>query len=151
MTVSMHLFVCVIIWLQRIHISLKLSYRICTSWRVAIVFIMPTLHCRNFILVCLSGHLLLHLARVFRNCNCLWYSCVKVTGIKTYRGHSDVIWRWIPGSALAPLIARFMGAAWGPSGAWQDPGGPHVGPMNLAIWVRVWLACCLTAPSYYQN
>ena len=24
-----------------------------------------------------------------------------------------------------------MGPIWG----WQDPGGPHVGPMNLAIWV----------------
>ena len=25
-----------------------------------------------------------------------------------------------------------MGPIWG----WQDPGGPHVGPMNFAIWVR---------------
>ena len=24
-----------------------------------------------------------------------------------------------------------MGPIWG----WQDPGGPHVGPMNFAIWV----------------
>ena len=24
-----------------------------------------------------------------------------------------------------------MGPIWG----WQDPGGPHVGPMNLAFWV----------------
>ena len=28
------------------------------------------------------------------------------------------------------LIARFMGPTWGR----QDPGGPHVGPMNFAIW-----------------
>ena len=28
------------------------------------------------------------------------------------------------------LIARFMGPIWGR----QDPGGPHVGPMNFAIW-----------------
>ena len=27
-----------------------------------------------------------------------------------------------------------MGPTWGPSGAKQDPGGPHVGPMNFAIW-----------------
>ena len=34
-----------------------------------------------------------------------------------------------------------MGPTWGPSGAemgpiWgrQDPGGPHVGPMKIAIW-----------------
>ena len=24
-----------------------------------------------------------------------------------------------------------MGSIWG----WQDPGGPHVGPMSFAIWV----------------
>ena len=33
------------------------------------------------------------------------------------------------------LIARFMGANMGPIWGRQDPGGPHVGPMNLAIWV----------------
>ena len=32
------------------------------------------------------------------------------------------------------LIARFMGPTWGrPIWGRQDPGGPHVGPMNLAI------------------
>ena len=25
----------------------------------------------------------------------------------------------------------------GPTWVWQDPGGPHVGPMNLAIWVVI--------------
>ena len=30
-----------------------------------------------------------------------------------------------------PLITRFMGATWGR----QDPGGPHVGPMNFVILV----------------
>ena len=39
------------------------------------------------------------------------------------------------------LIALFMGPTWGPLGScrpiWvrQDPSGPHVGPMNFAIWV----------------
>ena len=28
------------------------------------------------------------------------------------------------------LIAKFMGPIWGR----KDPGGPHVDPMNLAIW-----------------
>ena len=28
------------------------------------------------------------------------------------------------------LVARFMGPTW----ERQGPGGPHVGPMNLAIW-----------------
>ena len=27
-----------------------------------------------------------------------------------------------------------MGSTWG----WQDPGGPHVGPMNFAIWESLW-------------
>ena len=31
------------------------------------------------------------------------------------------------------LIARYMGPIWGR----QDPGGPHVGPMNFAIWVNM--------------
>ena len=36
--------------------------------------------------------------------------------------------------SLPALIAIFMGPTWGPSGARQDPDGPHVGHMNLAIW-----------------
>ena len=32
------------------------------------------------------------------------------------------------------LIASFMGPTWGPSGGRKAPGGPHVGPMNFAIW-----------------
>ena len=37
---------------------------------------------------------------------------------------------WDPMLSQASLIARFMGPTWGR----QGPGGPHVGPMNLAIW-----------------
>ena len=48
---------------------------------------------------------------------------------------------WCPGSRpsmrLCTLIVRFMGPTWGPSGGWQDPGGPHVGPMNFPIWVSL--------------
>ena len=32
------------------------------------------------------------------------------------------------------LIAKVHGANMGPIWGRQDPGGPHVGPMNLAIW-----------------
>ena len=35
------------------------------------------------------------------------------------------------GLLTSTLIARFMGPIWGR----QGPGGPHVGPMNFAIWV----------------
>ena len=34
---------------------------------------------------------------------------------------------------ITAIITRFRGPTWGPPGA--DPGGHHVGPMNLAIWV----------------
>ena len=37
---------------------------------------------------------------------------------------------------LYTLIARFMGQH-GPIWGRQDPGGPHVGPMNIAIWVSM--------------
>ena len=29
---------------------------------------------------------------------------------------------------------KVLGANMGPTWGQQDPGGPHVGPMNLAIW-----------------
>ena len=31
--------------------------------------------------------------------------------------------------------SKVHGANMGPIGGWQGPGGPHVGPMNFAIWV----------------
>ena len=34
------------------------------------------------------------------------------------------------GPIMTSQLARFMGPTWGR----QDPGGPHVGPMNLALW-----------------
>ena len=41
------------------------------------------------------------------------------------------------------LIARFMGANMGPIWGRQDQGGPHVGPMNFAIWVAYFMFLCL--------
>ena len=38
------------------------------------------------------------------------------------------------------LIARFMGPTWVPSR--QDPGGPHVGPKNFAIWEMLLISAC---------
>ena len=34
---------------------------------------------------------------------------------------------------------KVRGANMGPIWGRQDPGGPHVGPMNFAIWVGDWL------------
>ena len=31
--------------------------------------------------------------------------------------------------------SKGQGPTWGPIWGGQDPGGPHVSPMNLAIWV----------------
>ena len=51
------------------------------------------------------------------------------------------------------LITRFMGPIWGR----QNPGGPHVGPMNLAFWIvtthyRVWsLYWIIMKHSLYLN
>ena len=51
------------------------------------------------------------------------------------------------------LITRFMGPIWGQ----QDPGGPHVGPMNLAIWVdmsnqrEVPLVQCNFLPNFWPK
>ena len=42
-----------------------------------------------------------------------------------YVGHENV-WGNIPDSKVH---GAYMGPTWG----WQDPGGPHVGPMNIAI------------------
>ena len=36
--------------------------------------------------------------------------------------------------------SKVHGAIMGPIWGRQDPGGPHVGPMNLAIWDRLWTA-----------
>ena len=42
-----------------------------------------------------------------------------------------IVWKvfWL-GFQVRPLKAMFMGSIWGR----QDPGGPHVSPMNFAIW-----------------
>ena len=34
--------------------------------------------------------------------------------------------------------SKVHGANMGPIWGRQDPGGPHVGPMNLVIWVHQW-------------
>ena len=36
-------------------------------------------------------------------------------------------WQYVPDS-------KVHGANMGPSWGWQDPAGPHVGPMNFDIW-----------------
>ena len=50
----------------------------------------------------------------------------------------------IPIINISSLIARFMRPIWGR----QDPGGPHVGPMNFAIWVGLISVFIMGTPTY---
>ena len=43
----------------------------------------------------------------------------------------------VPGTIITPE-SKVYGAYMGPTWGRQDPGGPHVGPMNLAIWDSKW-------------
>ena len=44
---------------------------------------------------------------------------------------------WQPGHTNNP-DSKVHGANMGPTWGWQDPGGPHVGNVNLAIWEHLW-------------
>ena len=46
-------------------------------------------------------------------------------GVATYIAHNYLFYKFLE----TTQIAKFMGPIWGR----QDPGGPHVGPMNFAI------------------
>ena len=59
------------------------------------------------------------------NCS-LWVSSNR----QTYTLMLVVCWWYTVTASAVKLIARFMGPIWGR----QDTGGPHVGPMNFAIW-----------------
>ena len=48
---------------------------------------------------------------------------------KKYYCVADATWQPYPNS-------KIRGAKMGPIWGRQDPGGPHVGPTNFAIWVR---------------
>ena len=80
---------------------------------------------------------------------CSWQAIIWINGAKVLRYYlavldHNVLWILLfyeiihsiyPFLVWASLIAKFMGPTWGQ----QDPGGPHVGPMNLAIWDIVYL------------
>ena len=41
--------------------------------------------------------------------------------------------------------SKFHGANMGPTWVLSAPGGPHVGLMNLAIWIEFWYRCMVNA------
>ena len=55
-------------------------------------------------------------------------------GSKVHEANMEPIWGLSPDS-------KVHGANMGPTWGRQDPGGPHVGPMNFAIWA--WFNLCI--------
>ena len=68
--------------------------------------------------------------------------------IPLYFSDSVCSWYYIPDN-------KFHGAIMGPTWGHQDPGGPHVGPMNLAIGdgllVTEFMCCCLRYKVCYMS
>ena len=58
--------------------------------------------------------------------NYMWHFAVESDGLHKHNVY-------INGFPDSKNHAANMGPIWGR----QDPGGPHVGPMNFAIWVRI--------------
>ena len=48
--------------------------------------------------------------------------------------------RWRPNNSIVDIVpdSKVRGANMGPIWGRQDPGGPHVGPMNFAIWFAIY-------------
>ena len=49
--------------------------------------------------------------------------------------HGDHCWGYKTGALLTIPESKVHVANMGPIWGRQDPGGPHVGPINFAIWV----------------
>ena len=73
-----------------------------------------------------------------------WFNA-DVSAVNGVSGSKHWFWRRLDYyTDLAPwqCMPRWQGS-WGQHGAiWgrQDPGGPHVGPVNFTIWVYMWLS-----------
>ena len=67
---------------------------------------------------------------------------MKGDAIRAGGGTQVVIQCYVANSfAVRYLDSKVHGANMGPIWGQQDPGGPYVGPMNLAIWVHALLSC----------
>ena len=62
---------------------------------------------------------------------------VTMTFVQNNQYQNDVI-NFLTGLPDSKVHGANMGPIWGR----QDPGGPHVGPMNLAIWVEYMYSKC---------
>ena len=70
-------------------------------------------------------------------CILAFYSCTKMTQWNRTKRHIHVVNTWTPYSGyqpstmILPLIARFMGPTWGPSGGDRTQVGPMLAPWTL--------------------
>ena len=70
---------------------------------------------------------------------CLWYNIDHVLNPQ----QTPYIWNAVPDS-------KVHGANMGPTWGRQDPGGPHFGPMNFAIWVNSGLSVVSFVDTVYS-
>ena len=68
---------------------------------------------------------------LYLNSACMWIQAQHTT-FETL--DSTTFNEWPSTGIMWPLIGRFMGADVGPIWGRQDPGGPHVGRTNFALW-----------------
>ena len=91
-------------------------------------------------------------------CSVVWYRWISMETLLQGHVRCSVVWyRWIfcslehcsGGHARCSVVfgtdfklktpdRKVHGANMGPTWVLSIPGGPHVGPMNLAIWVLLW-------------
>ena len=65
--------------------------------------------------------------------------------------YSYPIFNWIAVTWLIVPDSKVYGAYMGPTWGRQDPGGPHVGPMNLVIWVGCPVCSSSTGLSFVRK
>ena len=87
----------------------------------------------------MEWHLLQNGDKNIYRANLLWEICFTEQGQGIFKSKLQVI-AWVKMETTSVDIyspdSKVHGASMGPIWGRQDPGGPHVSPMNFAIWVR---------------
>ena len=128
------------------------SFFFCTKWYTFAVNIDMILYfisgawswydwCRIMKLLSIFQHLM---KLSFVHSRCAWSNDKQYSGWWDHGIQGDVIWGKIPYKPVHHCInssapndipySKVHGANMGPIWGRQDPGGPHIGPMNFAIW-----------------
>ena len=76
--------------------------------------------------------------------SCLWFTldkalfpCPIKVRFKAFKTNHTKVDISLPEPSKTYPDSKVHGAKMGPIWGWQDPGGSHVGPMNLAIWDKL--------------